>query len=303
MIVTKPIEITDAMLTSNIPEPDTGEVVWVAGTYSTGDEVISLSTHRKYKSAVDSNTVDPDSETYDDKGIGANWVIIGSSNRFAMFDGVIGRQSTQDNQIVIEINTVAPLDSVSVFNVYGTLAEITLTDPVAGVVYNQSVDLRDNTAVVDYYEYFYEPIIEVTEFALNDLPIYPAAIMKIDITAIGLVSVGELAIGKQFFIGDTQRGTAWNPSSNSRRERDEFGNFYILKRRSSDYLDYKIQIDRARLPLIKRTLSALIDEPCVWFGTDDVSDGTFVYGYYKDLRLIWNGPTRDDMSLTVEGLI
>lgn len=303
MIVTKPIEITDAMLTSNIPEPDIGEVVWVAGTYNTGDEVISLSTHRKYKSAVDSNATDPDSETYDDKGVGTNWVIIGSSNRFAMFDGIIGRQSTQTDQVVIDINTVSLLDSISVFNVNASQAEITLTDPVDGVVYNTIVELRDNSAVVDYYEYFYEQIIELNEFALNDLPPYPAAIITIDITAVGEVAVGEIAVGKQFFIGDTQRGTAWNPSSNSRRERDEFGNFYILKRRSSDYLDYKIQIDRARLPLIKRTLSALIDEPCVWFGTDDVSDGTFVYGYYKDLRLIWNGPTRDDMSLTVEGLI
>ena len=82
MRVIPPLDISTGILTSStIAEPSVGESAWVSGTtYNVGDQVILVSTHRKYQRLITgAGTITPDLDV-------TNWLDIGSTNKYAMFD-------------------------------------------------------------------------------------------------------------------------------------------------------------------------------------------------------------------------
>ena len=81
MRVLPPIVVTDATFTSStIAEPDTGEIVWAAGTYATGVQRISIVTHRVYEVvATTSTTADP---VVGVLAVPPSWVDVGPTNKF-----------------------------------------------------------------------------------------------------------------------------------------------------------------------------------------------------------------------------
>lgn len=300
MIIVKPIQITDAILdSSSIAEPDSGfgEAVWLVGTtYNTGDEVILASTHRIYRSAIDSNTGN-DPATDD----GTKWVDIQATNRWRMFDGQIGAQSTGDD-VTITLTPGQLFNAVAGLNI--TDAEsinVTVTDPVEGVVYDRDIEMIDNSAVVDYYEYFFSPIISIREFALFDLPPYPSADLTITMVGTG-IGVGEILTGQQINVGTTQYGTSWKPSQFGLRERDEFGNFIVQIYATTDIMDFSVKIPKGRYPYVRQQLSSLGDEPTLWAGTLAGNDGTIVYGYYDSININFSSPSLYDATISVQGL-
>lgn len=303
MRVVKPVAITDAMLTSNIPEPDAsvGEVLWTAGTYNTGDRRILTSTHAIYQVVADPSTTDaPD--------VGAaktvpTWVAVGPTNKWAMFDQVNDTESTAPSPIEIEIETGQITNSLAVFNLNGSSdVTVTMTDHVAGVVYTNNIDMIDNSDVVDYYEYFFSPIINKTEFVLLDLPAYKNATISVSIAGDAAISLGTLIVGAQITLGVALYGTSMQLLDFSRKERNEFGNYVIVPRRTSKLVDFDVIIDKAKIGYVFNQLSSLTTIPAVWVGTDVNDDSTLVYGYYKDSQINIDGPVKCTATIQIEGL-
>lgn len=304
MYVLKPVTITDSNLTSNIPEPDTGEAEWLVGsTYAAGDEVISLATHTKYKSNAGGNIGnDPDSETYDSDGIGANWTIYGKSNRYSMFSGVIGTQSTESTQIQVDFDASVIVNGLSVFNVSAQTANVTMDDPIDGEVYNKDIDMRDNSQVVDWYTYFLEPIVEKRRFSLWDLPGYPNATVTLTLGSTGDVACGECVIGQQINLGAALYGTGFQLLNFNVTERDAFGNIVkTTDRRTAKLAKYNVHTPTARSEYVFNVLDDLRDTACVWSGSVD-NDKTLIYGYHADARVNYSTPSLDDITIEVEGL-
>lgn len=301
MIVVPPITITDGILTSNIPEPDTGEIVWSAGTYNAGDEVIKVSTHRKYR-ATTTTTDDPEAGVLADP---PTWVDIGSTNKFAMFDGVIGSQSVEADSIVVDITAGQLVNAVAGFGLSASTVNITVDDPIEGEVYNQDVQLRDNSAVVDYYEYFFSPIVERTNFVLLDLPPFPSATVTVTIDKAGDdAKAGELVLGRQINLGVAEYGTSMKNLDFSIKERDEFGNFTIVRRRTSKLVDFDAYCDTSKVGYVYKELDKLSTVSCVWTGEPDRNDDpTLVYGYYKTMTINISNPSTSAVTVQVEGLV
>lgn len=267
--------------------------------YQIGDEVISISTHKKYLCA---------SPTTDDPLIGVNstpptWVESGTSNKYAMFDGVIGTQSKSADEIVVTIdfNGMA-VNAIAGFNIQCDSINITVNDPNDGEVYNYDVDMNDYSGIADFYEYFFSPIAKRENFALFDLPAYPNATLTATFTATGgTAAVGELAVGNQVALGEAIMGTSVGLKSYSRREEDEFGNIVIDKRANVDITDYSVAILATNVGYVKRQLKALTDVPCVWAGNGD--DETFLnYGYYDNLSIAYTNKSVSFTTLSVQGL-
>lgn len=303
MRVVKPVAITDAMLTSNIPEPDAsvGEVLWTAGTYNTGDRRILTSTHTIYQVVADPSTTDaPD--------VGAaktvpTWVAVGPTNKWAMFDQVNDTKSAAPSPIEIDIETGKLTNSLAVFNLNGSSdVTVTMTDPVAGVVYTNNIDMIDNSDVVDYYEYFFSPIINKTEFVLLDLPAYKNATISVSIAGDAAISLGTLIVGAQITLGVALYGTSMQLLDFSRKERNEFGNYVIVPRRTSKLVDFDVIIDKAKIGYVFNQLASLTTIPAVWVGTDVNDDSTLVYGYYKDSQINIDGPVKCTATIQIEGL-
>jgi len=311
MRIINPIDVTPAngkMTATNIPETDETEYS-SATTYALGDKVMvtgtgggaATATHKIYESLIASNTGnDPTDQTNNaDK-----WLEVSATNRWKMFDQRLADPSTRTGGISITLTLGAIANSVAMFNVDADSVDITITDPVDGVVYTTTVDLVDNGSVSDWYHYFYDPIINYRELVLFDLPLYAAA--DIDITlnvASGDASVGEIALGRFTEIGDTQFGASIGIIDYSRKDRDTFGNAVVIERDYSQRGEFDLILQTHQTRIVRNQLAALRATPAVWAGKSDGDWGTLIYGYFRDFDIVLSGPEYSDCSIQIEGLV
>ena len=253
MRVIKPIGITDAILTSStIAEPDTGETTWSAGTYTLGTRRIKTDTHRVYEVVADPSTADdPDAPNEGINADPATWVDVSATNKWAMFDLVNSTQSLEDTQLIVEVDTGIVTNSVAGINITGASdINVTMTDPVDGIVYDTDIDMVDNSDVADWYYYFFSPIVNRTEFALVDLPAYADATIKVTIDGdSGEIGVGNLIFGNFLELGVANYGSSLQLLDFSKKETDSFGNTVVIPGRTSKLVDFDVTIPRDKVRL------------------------------------------------------
>jgi hypothetical protein len=249
-----------------------------------------------------------DPSTTDAPDVGAakqvpTWVVVGPTNRYAMFDDVNDTQSVSDSPLSIEVTPAQVINGLAMFNVAGAASvNVKQVDPVDGVVYDRDIPMIDNSAIVDYYAYCFEPIALRTEFVLLDLQPYATA--KIVVSAEGAddIAVGTLTMGTQIDLGIALYGTSLQLLDFSRKERNEFGSFEIVPRRTAKLVDFDVSVPKGRVGFVFNQLQALTTVPAVWVGTDENDDSTLVYGYYRDSQINISGPAYCSATIQVEGL-
>lgn len=296
----RPIAVVDGIFTSNVPEPDpsVGEIEWTTGTYTTGTQRVVSADHKVYEVVADPSTSESPAG-----GNSSDWVEVKSTNRYRMFDGVIGAKTEYPSSIEFSFTPNLLFNGFSAFGLVGQSAIVEMNDPSEGLVYSKQVDLRDESAVVDFYEYFFEPIVQVDNFTLTDLPAYTTATVSITVTAEDTAEIGEVAIGKQILIGEGLYGSSYESKNFSEISRDDFGFLTITKRDSISLLSYNVLIDKSDFPYVKNQLVFTESTPVVWIGTDDLSDGTVVYGISRKSTINFSSPQKYDCTIKVEGLI
>ena len=303
MIVVEPFNIIGGLLTSsNIPEPDSsvGEVVWSAYTSTVGDERIVLATHLVYRAAA---------ATTDDPVTGAakpvpTWVPIGYTNRYRMFDQVNSSQSAKASPLTVEITSTKGFNSAAIFNASGVTSVRYQVHTAAGTLaYDKTVEAIDNSSVIDYWEYFNEPIVQRFKFFVNDLPRSIGAKLTVTVTGDASVSVGTLVIGNSLTLGVAVYGTNFDYINLTRVDENDFGDLVLTPRRKYKLINYDVRTDRSRLDFIVNQLSGLVDKPCVWAGTVDTDDPTVVYGYYIKWQQNIDSPVKCTATLQIRELV
>lgn len=305
MIVVKPFDIIGGLLTSSsIPEPDAsvGEVVWTAGTSTTGTRRIMTSTHYLYECvAVPSTTDAPD--------VGAakavpTWVIVSRTNRYRMFDEANSSQSTSASPLVVEITAVKGFDSAAIFNATGvTSVRYQVYSQADVLVYDKTLEAVDNSMRIDWWSWLFAPIVQRFKFFVNDIP--RAANQRIVITVTGAadVSVGTLVIGKGLNLGVSCYGTSFKYINLSKVAENDFGDLTITPRRKYKLIDYDVRIDKQRIDFVVNTASSFVDIPCVWAGTDDSDDPTVVFGYYINWQQNIDTPSKCTATFQIRELV
>lgn len=301
MNVIPPETITDATLdTSNVVENDFAEYV-NATSYDLGD-VVMVSTvepdiHRNFESLKGGNQGnDP---WLDD---GTNWLDLGATNRWAMFDTVNGTQTTNSSTIEVEITQGIVINAVALLNVVGKTVQVIVDDPVAGEVYNRTIVLQSTVGINNWHAYYFTPITPTTDAVFLDLPSFINATIKIIVAEPGgTAAIGVAVIGVINNIGTTTYGTGIGIIDYSVKDTDAFGNFIIIKRNFSKRADYDITIDTNRVSDVQNFLASLTTVPVVWVGHPDFGS-TFVYGYYRDFDIVLSSFLISECNIVVEGL-
>lgn len=303
MRVVKPLTINDATFTSStIPEPDSsvGEIVWAAATFTLGTRRINTTTHRVYEVVADPNTADDPVD-----GVDANpptWVNVAATNKFAMVDTINSTQSLETTQLITEFTMDVVANSIAGFAIEeATAINITMTDPIVGIVFDRDIDMVDNSEVIDWYYYFFSPIVQKTEFVILDMPAFPAATIKMTVDG-GDIKFGNVVIGNQIPLGVANHGTSVQLLDFSRKETDEFGNTVVIPGRTSKLVDYDVTVATDKVGFVFNTLAKLTTIPAVWVGTDEVDDATLVFGYYRHFQDNITTPTITDATIQIEGL-
>lgn len=304
MRVIPPVTITSTNLfSSSIPEPDAtqNEIAFVEGTTSLGEQRIVISTHLNYEVVATPDTTD-DPVTGAAKDV-PTWVVIGPTNRFAMFDTVIGTQSKHTTNLTIEIQNSDVLNSIASFNIVGaSQVIITVTDPTEGVVFTQTIEMFDNQAVVDFYEYFFSPIVPLTEFVIFGMPAYNEATIKTEYIGDAGIDVGTLIVGNEIVLGEAIHPTSLELLDFSVKETDEFGAFKIEPRRNSKRVNFEFILETRLIGFVNNTLSSLLTVPAVWQGASSTRDSSLVYGFYRGGKTTRSNNETSKGALEIEGL-
>jgi len=287
---------TEAVLTaSNVASDDAPE--YASGTsYSQGDQVIVLGTTQRLYEALQSSTdsFPPDNPT--------DWNDLGAINRWKMFDGGTNTQTVNADTIEVTLEPDGITNSFSLFNIEASEARVVLTDSTEGVVFDETYNLIDNTSVVSWYAYFFEPIVQAQTLTDLTLPAYVGSTVDITLTNTGAdAKCGLAIIGSEAEIGTTIFGTSVGIRDFSRKEVDDFGNFNVVERRFFRLVDYDVRIDTPKVQFVQRILNDRRAKPTVYIGNVDNPE-TIVYGYYRDFDIVLSNPAFSNATIEVEGL-
>lgn len=297
MRIIKSVTTTESILTSsNIPEDE--YPTWVEALPHTAlDRVIFQ--HKVYEAVLTHSgiTTPPDLDL-------VNWLYVGATNRYRMFDNIISNASDRMGGISFTLTPSQVVDSLVFLNVNATSVQVVMTDPVEGVVYDQTQVLSSLDDVTDYYSYFFAPVgIKKISALFLDLPPYPTATIDVTINSgSALAQVGEVIYGQQMVIGRTNYGTAIGIKSYSRKEVDEYGNVTVVKRKNSKFAEYDLDIDNYKLAEVQRYFAEIDSVPSVFIGNPDMEE-LVVFGFYNDFKATISFPTVSKCTLRVEGLI
>jgi hypothetical protein len=296
MKAVKPTLITAAMLVST--DATEAYAAWSAATaYAMDDRVILASTQRVYQRLVAGTTAtSPELDA-------ANWLDVGPTNKWAMFDSEISTATTATTTLTVVLKP-GYVNSLALYGLVGQTLTVTVRDGLAGpVVYGPSVIALDGTIIADWYQYFFEPSVQLAEVVLTDLVPYQDAHITITLDGTGTVECGICLIGTFYTLGDTEFGATVSIIDYSRKETDTFGVTTFVRRAYSKRMNARMMLDTAQINKVQRVLADLRATPCAWIGTDESGfEPLTVYGFYRDFSIDVAYPTKSYCSLEIEGL-
>lgn len=304
MKVIKSQTVTDSILTAtNVTETDEAE--WSsATTYADGDLVMvtgtaggaATATHKIYESEVGSNVGnDP---TTDD---GTNWTEISSTNRFKMFDTIVQDQTERSGGIEVELTPAQVTNGLACINVDCASIRILMNDPTEGDVYDETFTMTSYSGITDWYAYFFTAIVRKKDLVIIGLPPYASATITATFTDTGTAKVGALVIGTYATIGDSQYGASFGIIDYSTKSVDAQGRTTITAGSYADEADVDVIIETTRFAEVKNILTELRTVPSVYVA-EEGTDGTVIYGYYREFDVILSGPVVSTCSIQIEGL-
>jgi len=268
LLLLHPVAIGDGELTdSSVPETDWPQ--WSAeATYDLGDRVIKTATHRIYESATDGNTGhDPEAAT-------GEWIDVGPTNRWAMFDQALGTASTATGSIAVVIDPGA-VGAVALLDVTGSTVRVQTTG--------------------------YDKTKAAGPGAVTFLDL-PGAGDPITVTVLGAgeVAVGTLLAGALLPLGSTEANPTAAITDYSRKEADDFGEIEVVERAWAKRMTARARIRTEAIDQVANRIAAVRATPALWIGKDGL-DSLTIYGFFKDFSIETSEPL-STLNLQVEGL-
>jgi hypothetical protein len=299
MQIIRPIAITDSnLLSSNVPEHDYS--AWdVATAYAIGDRVIYVAAniHNVYEAVATSTGEDP----YYGTTVPAKWALVGSTNKWCLFDARVGSQTVNSTSIDVTLYLGEPMDAIALLNVSALSATVTITDPADGVVYDVEHSMIDTGWVTDWYAYFYEPTARKADRVITGLPRYPNATVRVLLESPDYARCGEMVMGRAREIGGTQYGATVGIQDYSIKQANDWGDYTILERAFAKRAEFRIWVESTVVDGLQTMLANYRATPVVYVGST-LYGATVVYGFYKDFGTEIAYPTVSICTLTVEGL-
>lgn len=297
MKMIEPLAVTDAVLTAtNLVEDDAP--AWdVATSYAVGAQVISIATHSLYVSEVAANLGnDPDADD------GSNWTRLSSTNIWKAFDQLIDDQVENDDLISYTITPTGGVSGISFFGLEADAIDIEVS--LGATIYNFHQDLVNLDDVEGWYSWLFSGVVREKEALFLDLPYLGVGTeYKIDITGPGAIKVGQIVAGKITTIGVTEWGAQIGILDYSRKDRDSFGNAFIVERRFSRLASFPISVNAERARRVQRKMEDFRATPAVWIGDDRSEYALIIYGFYKSYTHVLAFDNHSRGLIEVEGLV
>lgn len=303
MIVIPPLKLTPTNTISTVPEPSTGETVWVAATnYNVGQRAIRVETHRIYECRVaGASATLPENDP-------AKWLDVGPTNKWAMFDNMRSQQTKNLDSMTV---TITPGERVTALALLGLEAQkVTVTMTVGStIIYGPVVRGMSGRITTTWSQYFFGHFDYIPSLLLQELPPANGAVITILIENISgqNVACSEVVVGNKIFLGHAQYNAESDSLNFSKIERNDFGESLLLARRTVPKVNVDLMSDKSLVPQIRKTRIDLNAVPALWSAMDDQYDdpffeAVFIYGIYKQFTINLSGPSYATVTLELEEL-
>jgi hypothetical protein len=307
MIVGVPEIITDAMITSDAPSYTSanfpGMVDWTATDFSEDQYVLYDGDNSVYRAnaAVIATDVPGDSE---------KWTFIAKNNPYRLIDGVLGSATQADGGFTMSIDGFTKvLSSVACFNVRGVEKVILRVTEDGDDIFEDEVEMQDNSMVMDEWDYFFLLPREFRSFAFHDLPATVTGVYHLEFQSSSTAVVGELIMTNIQTVGTAIMGCGFDNADLSRVQYDEdFGAIKgIIRRPNRNIFSYDVRIDSLSGHSVENSRNILEDigksTLCFWAATTDIHDKLLAYGFYDRFSVVIPSVPVSDCSITVNGVI
>lgn len=298
------IPVTFSVL-AGAAEPGPGETAWNGATnYTVGTLAYLPSTHRVYKNliaGVDATSPDIEASKPADDAT-KRWKEWKPTNRHAMFDQLVGSFTEQASPLVATIQLGDFADSLWLDVDACNTVRVEVLDGLT-VVYDVTRDMLDADDIVDWYEYFFAPIVAKRQVTLTDLPPITNAQIRMTFSGGSTVRVGSCVPGRLRVIGSTEASPSIGLITYSQKSIDPETNITRIERGAmSRRVNLSVICPTGSVDAIVGTLTALEDTPIVVIGTRGANESLTVYGFAKDWEVVLRYATRSFLTARLESL-
>lgn len=282
---------------------------WASGTtYTSGQRVYLLSTHRVYEStgAAGNAGKDPSlpANQYNAAGVATFWIEVGPTNKYAMFDGLITSQTAAASPLVITM-TPGAFNGFALFGIDADSFSVTVKDaPSGNVIYSEPTTPLEGSMPGDYYEYFFDRFKPLTQFIRSGIEPYGSSEITLTLNkGSGQVKLGMFAIGDLRPVGIPQRDAKVEPQDFSYFKQDAFGNSTVKKRANATGMSISCIMDINEAGTVLDTVKEVLGIPVVVVGSEAT-----MYEWMTVFGLISGSMTPNPypyvtLSITVKGFI
>lgn len=276
-----------------------GSVKEIQGTQS-GVHTGTASTHKVYESLQAANLGKvpraASSSTW--------WQDRGSTNKWKRFDDSVTSQS-RDIALFTTIQLRAPADFLGLMNIYGALVSVSLTDAVAGEIYNKTHSLISTSGIDDFWSWFFTPIERKTSFMLTDLPVSNDAVLSVLIQEVSPESpclCGKFAVGLSLGAGGTNYGASIGFQDFSVKTQNGWGDYEVQERGWSAKANFATMVPTGSIERFLNLLTSLRATPAVYIGAVNRPE-TMLIGWAKDMSLVIEYENYSLLNTEIEGLV
>lgn len=279
---------------TDLGQVDQGADVWSAGTtYAADDYVVYQGS--LWKSTVGSNLGNTPNDT------DPEWTKQGATNRLKAFDGFLQDAAALTGSIPYLMQFTDLVTDIALLRASGTSVNVVMTDATDGEVYNETFALLDDSAITDWWAYFFEPIIQSDTVLIEEMPPYAGAEIAVTISG-GDVSVGQIVAGASLALGTVRTGTSAGIESYSLKDRDAFNRSIVVQRPFSDTVSFDVAIRSQSVGYVKSRLAEREAAPTLYYMSEGAEYGTVAYGFFIDFDILHSTPFVADCVLEIEGL-
>jgi hypothetical protein len=220
------------------------------------------------------------------------WLDLGTVNKYKMFDTSVQSQTVNSGSIVTVIQVSGYSSHVALLNIVGTDANVVMTHPTDGVVYNQTKSLRSSSGITDWFKYFFTPSNPITDLVFDGIPNYANTTITVTINnAGGSAACGACLIGFAKDISSqkagVEQGAKLTLDDYSLKTPDAFGNYTIKERAFARRAAWTVYIDGKDVDGAYNLLSSRRAIPTLYIGGKDYGSN-LVYGFFRSFDITIN---------------
>lgn len=300
MIIVPLTPVTDAvLLASTAPETDHPE--WVSGSnYTAGTRCIRPALHAVYERVVaGAGTTPPESDL-------VNWLLVGATNRWAMFDDKRGTKTTSATGTLSVTLRPGPIGALGLIDIAGAeQAVLTMRDAPGGALVDTWTHTLDGSIVTSFFDWFAAPIELADSLILTKLPeIYYDPELTLTLTGPGTVSCGVCRFGRAVAAGNTR----WDPQITlldwSGKSTDQWGATKFVEGDWARRIDLVVEVMKADTQRVLKTLAAVRGKPAMYVGTTEagLTGLLSAVGKFNDVRFVMSNAVKHVLSIQIEEL-